>query len=297
MAPSSSALYKRAATVQVGTIKIDAGGTSALDVAFRIQKGVHITKNSCKPQPNTCDLRIYNLSTDHQKELEQATTPTPGAPPKVVACSISAGYVGRQSLIFSGQLRGANTVTDGATDVTELTTGDGDKALAQSRMSIALGPGTSGAAGMKKILASLGVGDGNLSKALALLQAQPLAASLFNAGVLLKGSAAELMTDFCRSCGLEWSIQNGALQVTDLNAPLDGEAVLVDAQHGMVGSPTVDTRGILSVTTLMIPDLAPGVKIAVNTPHLKGGYRIIHVEWKGSTFENDWYCHLEAQRY
>jgi hypothetical protein len=202
---------------------------------------VKVTHAATKPQPNTCDLSIKNLSDDHRKQIEQSTVP--GAAKTKVPLVLSAGYRGRQSVIFSGELRSGHSVPSGSTLVTELTTGDGDDALTQTRLSIALSRGSTAEQGMRKILEALGVGEGNLAEGIARIKQQALAAQLFSRGVVLKGAAAELMTHFCRSVGLEWSIQNGALQLTALGQPIGGQAVAIDADHGMLGSPTVDTEG------------------------------------------------------
>src|SRR5271166_3967413 len=227
-------LFERSCTVQVGTLLIP-GGTQGfgLRIAFKVKRGVKVTQGVTKPQPNTCDLKIWNLSLSHQKQLEQSTVP--GAGKTVVPVIISAGYQKSAHAIFSGELRAGHTVTDHADSTTELTTGDGDQALTQKRLTIALGKGTTATQGINAILTALGIGQGNLPTAIRLLQAQPLAAQLFAKGVVMKGSASQVMTTFCRSVGLDWSIQNGALQITDLNQPVAGTAVLLDSEHGLIG--------------------------------------------------------------
>lgn len=295
MTNASSLLFGRRATVQVGQLLIQGGQGSELDLSFEVKRGVKVTGAATKPQANTCDLEILNLSPSHRKELETSTVPGKGT--KVVPVVISAGYLGRQTVIFSGELRAATTTTDGPRAVTHLTTGDGDQALTQQRLTIALGPGATATQGIKAILAGLGIGDGNLQQGIALLQGQPLAAQLFSKGVCLKGQASELMTDFCRSAGLDWSIQNGKLQITALGQPVAGQAVLLDSDHGLIGSPAVDTTGILSCKTEMIPDVFPGTKLSMNALNVKGGFRVLNVTTKGSTYGNEWGHSIEAARY
>lgn len=276
-------LIQRAATLTVGDLSIPAGSGTGLDIAFTV-------KRTLKAEPNTCDLKIHNLTRDHQKQLAQAKDG--------VACILAAGYVGAgQSVIFSGELRAGQTVTDGATRTTELSTGDGDKALRQARLSVALGPGSTGADGLKKIAAALGVGSGNLAKAVNLVQSNPALAQYFTKGAVIRGSAAEWMSQICASAGLEWSIQDGALQLLELGAPLSSQAILVDSDHGMVGAPTVDTKGILTVTTLMIPGVKPGVKLSMDAEDVQGGYRVISVESSGDSLGAEWYHRCEAVRY
>jgi hypothetical protein len=288
-------LRQRVAHVTVGTLLLEGKGGTGLDVEFTIRK-------TLKPDPNSCTLTIYNLNKDHRKALEQSTTvitgpqSPPGTGGVVVPVRIDAGYVNATSQIWLGELRASQTSHAGSDYTTILTTGDGDKAIARQRVNVAMGPGTTSATAMRNLLNALGIGQGNLPKALNLLNKQG-AAQLYVNGAVLKGLAADHMTDLMRSAGLEWSVQNGQLQVLNLGQPLDGQAVLISEDSGMVGSPTVDTKGILSVTTLMIPDLKPGVKVSVQAESLSGGYRVIACEYTGDTLGKEWYCKLEAARY
>jgi len=288
-------LFDRRYTVQVGTMLLQSGTASALDIRGKVRRGVKVSAGATKPQPNTCDLTLFNLSEDHRRTIEASTVP--GASKTKVPVVLSLGYRGRQSVVFQGELRAGYTVTDGPNTVTELTTGDGDDALTQTRLTLALGRGSSAADGLRAMLQALGVGEGNLATGLARIQEQALAAQLFSRGVVLKGSAAQLMTDFCRAMGLEWSVQGGALQLTARGQPLGGRAILLDADHGMIGSPTVDTKGILSLKTEMIADIAPGVAITLSASGAEGGYRVLSVETSFDTAGNDWGHDIEAARY
>jgi hypothetical protein len=289
--PPGSLLFNRACTVQVADLLIPAGNNTGLDVWFEVKRG-HV---SPRPQPNTATLRVWNLSPQHRKAFEASTVP--GAGQLVVPVVITAGYAGRVSTIFAGEMRGGFSAQDGPDILTELTTGDGDDALTQARLTLALGPGTTGEQGLRTIVRELGVDEGNLAQAVALLNAQPLAGQLFAKGAVFKGSAADVMTSFCRSAGLEWSVQHGKLQVTAIGQPLAGQAILLDADHGLIGAPTIDTKGILHCETLMIPDIAPGVPLSVQATNIQGGFRVLAVETRGDTRGDDWGHCIEAKRY
>jgi hypothetical protein len=306
--PSTNALYQRAATIVVGmggdqALTFQCGKGTGLDVEFTIKRGLHISKKSSKPIPNTCDLKIWGLTRDHAHKLQAATTPstptsaTAGSSTKTVPCVVSAGYVGRQSVIFSGEMRSCHCVRNGCDLVAELSTGDGVKAITQTRLSVAIPKGSSAANALRTIISALGVGQGNLAKALDLLGKNPMAATLYSTGCVFKGSAAEIMTDFCRTCDLEWSVQNGQIQFLDLGHPLTTQAVQIDPKHGLVGSPSVDSDGLLSFTALMIPDLKPGALVNVDSEFVQGGFRVQSIEWTGGTKGDTWYCQCEASRY
>ncbi len=291
-----NALVQKACTVTVGFpgsdrgLLIQCGNGSGLDVSFRIQRGLHVTQGSLKPQPNTCDLTIYGLNPDHRKSLAKATAyspPTPGATPKtppVIPCVITAGYQQRQTVLFSGELRAAQDTGEAPNVVTELSTGDGDKAITQSRINLSIPPGASMATVFQQIVKAFGgVQSGNLQTAIAQIEASPGAAQLFSKGVLLKGSAAEILSDICRSTGFQWSVQNGALSIIPLGQPLAGLATAIDDSHGMLGIPTVDTKGVVTVKTEMLPGLMPGSKISLTSRNATGGFRITGMSTEGDT--------------
>lgn len=294
-----SALVQRACTLQVGSLSIPAGQGVGLDIEFTVRRGLHITKGSLKPQPNTCDLKIYGLNATHRKQLASSTGIGASGKPGVIPCVLTAGYTGHSSVIFAGELRSANNVTEGPNKVTELTTGDGDQALAQARLNIAIAAGTSASSFLDTLLSALGVSAENLQQARQLLTASPAAGQLFSKGAVLKGSAAEIMSDFARSTGLTWSLQNGKLLLLPLGLPDDAVAIsIADAPGtGLIGSPTVDVKGILSFETLMIPDLVPGRKLVLDTLEVKGNFIALSVQTTGGTLGNDWKNSVEASRY
>ncbi len=303
MAGTGIQLWQKDWRVVVGTKDI-----SGLDIQFRVKK-------SLKQEPNTCDLRIWGLSPDTRKMLEQGTDGRVVAnklsnkqalagftanvqTQTVVPVALEAGYKGGRSQIFLGEMRSAQTVTDGPNVITEMTTGDSDKAILGARLSVSLGPGASVSTALQKLLAAMGVGQGNLPKVLNLLNTTGTA-KMYTKGAVLKGSAADRLTDITRSAGLEWSVQDGELQILQLGQPLDGEAVLISENTGMVGSPSCDTKGVLTVTTLMIPNIRPGVKIAMQSRSVNGGFRVISCMYEGDTSEksNEWLIKCECQRY
>ena len=73
--------------------------------------------------------------------------------------------------------------------------------------------------------------------------------------------------------------------------------MLIDSQHGLIGSPTVNTTGLLSCKTEMIPDMFPGTKLSLNAKDVTGGFRVLSVETSGDTSGNEWGHDIEAMRY
>lgn len=278
-------VFERIWRVTVGTLQLTQN-----DIQFKVKK-------TLKPEPNTCQLRMWNLTVDHRKQIEQqASRSQVQTNPQIVPVRIEAGYGTTLAQIFLGNVRAGSSVTDGPQIITELTTGDGERSLQLARLNTAFGPGTPISTVVSEIVAVLGLGQGNLSQALATLQTK--GQLQFSAkGQVLKGNCADHMTDLCKSAGLEWSIQDGNVQVLTLGQPLNGQAIFLDADHGLVGSPSVDSKGLLKCQTRLIPGIKPGVLISLASEHIVGGYRIAQCEYIGETKGTDWSINIEANKY
>lgn len=264
----------------VGAIQAQSGvEVSGLDVEFRVKKNLKI-------EPNTCELKIYNLSSTTRRFLEQ---------PKSLNVLVSAGYGAELAQLFLGQVRRAYSYKDGQDFVTEISTGDSEKEIQKSRIKLSLGPKVSADVALTAIASSLKIGMGNVQAAAAKLKARGV--TPFGRGTVLTGYSADLLTMFCKSADLEWSIQDGVLQILDIDAALQNQAVLLDSDHGLIGYPKVDGTGIVTATALIQPGLMPGRKIDLESVTVKGGYRIIECEWQGETNGMAWQCTFQAKKY
>ena len=296
-------IFNRSSTITVGPLSIkNIGSQSGLDVSFQI-------KSSLKSkEPNHCDLKVWNLSADSLMQLGMSAQPSTivaapptgvpsanGQPVQIIPVRIDAGYVGHTSTIFLGELRSAQSVTDGPDIVTELNTGDGDVALQLQRISANFAQGSTPLAVVQALLTQMGTGQGNLAAVKSLFQNAQ--GALFQSGAVLKGNAATHLSDICSSVGVEFSIQGGQAQFLPLGQPLAGQAYLLSPGTGLVGTPTVDTAGICSCTSFILPGLVPGSPIQVSSVFVNGLFRIVSCEWVGETRGNSWYCKIEAQRF
>lgn len=268
-------LFRRKVRVVVDTIDV-----TGLDVQFSIKK-------SLKPDPNTCDLKVYNLNASHRSALEEM---------KTAAVMIEAGYEKGTSVLFVGTLRTAISVFEGASYVTALSSGDGEKAVRSARVNVSLKKGAKTADVIKAVAGALGVGEGNLNDAVSKLSNTGVG-DLFSEGAVLSGSAAREMTNICRSAGLTWSIQDGKLQILALKTALEGEAIKLTPKTGLIDSPTVDNNGIVTVRMLLMPDVFPGRAMVLESARIKGQYRLEECTYTGDTRGTDWYIEAKGKRY
>lgn len=252
---------------------------SLLDCVFQVKK-------SLKPEPNTCKVKVYNLAPSTRKILE-------GSPKLVLR--LEAGYQGLVAQLFLGEIRSTRTSREGADLVTEIDTGDSAKEVQSARINSSFGANQPISDALTAIAKTFGVGLGNLSSASAKLRSK--GSAFFGPGTAISGYSAQIMTDFCRSAGLEWSIQDGLIQILNKGSVTNEQAVLLSADTGLLDSPTSDVKGIVTASCLIQPGLRPGSKVVFDTKDFKGGYRIREVEYVGDTSGNDWTAKLSLEKY
>lgn len=271
-------LFGRKWAVTVGTTLV-----TALDVAFRIER-------SLKPEPNTCDLTIWNLNTQQRAILESLKPPK--GSPIGIPTKIEAGYETAASTIWLGDLRSVESMRDGADWVTILGSGDGEVAVQTARVNQSFGMGTPVTAMLNILAASMKLGPGNL----AMFAAAASASQLGQQGIVMSGSAADQLTEWTRSLGWEWSIQNSSLQFTQRGKPAPGLAVMLSSKTGLIGQPTVDQDGLLYATCLMIPGIMPGTLAVIASERVQGNYRIEQTVHYGDTAGEPWFVDIVAAR-
>lgn len=267
-------LWDRRATLTIDTIKIE-----RLRFVFTVDA-------STKPQPNKASISVFNLNPDHRSQIEEL---------RKAPVRLDVGYAGGTQTIFLGDLRTCPSVRDGADIVTTIESGDGEKAIQTSRVNKSHAKGTSQADVLRDVALSLGVLPGNLDAATKRLKSAGV--GIFPAGTVLTGSAAREMTNLCKSLNLEWSIQKGALQILERGKALEASAVKLHKYSGMIGAPTVDNRGILSVSSLMNPEIFPGRLLVLDGDRLKGQYRIEDCHYAGDTHGAQWQIDVKGKRY
>lgn len=287
--------FDRSVEVQVDTIII-----TKLDVAFRVTK-------TLKKEPNTCELTIYNLNKEHRDQLAQIEAPV---------VKIKASYKGRGSagtaalaavdsllgnsnsteagLIFLGDVRDVSSRFDPPDWVTTLESGDGEKKKRGSRINKSFAKGTSLKTVMGEAAKALGVGLGNIDK-------KALSAKLLGAGgeflngVTLSGPASKELDRVIKSAGLEWSVQDGVLQILEPGKPLEDISVVLSSSTGLIGSPTIGNDGVVRMTALINSDIVPGRQLELDSATIKARCRAERCEYTGTNYDMDFYVNIEAK--
>jgi len=246
-------------------------------------------KKSLAKEPNSLDLRIYNLSKQTRSSLQ-------GRGLKVL---LLAGYQNEIGQIFSGDSRTCDHVYEKPDWVTRIQCGDGEVKYRTSRFVESFAPGTQVADVLEACARALGVGIGNAK--VRFQQALPRNFQQFVQGFAAHGNAAQYMDMLVRSAGLAWSIQDGELQVLSTTEVNTDEVVLLTPKTGLIGSPvhgSPDKKGGLStlkVRSLLQHKLRPGGRFKLEADSIRGVFRVEKLGHNGDTASGPWYTALEAK--
>lgn len=205
-------------------IEIGEGGghgkrfTSEQETPLQIE--FEVTKNADE-EPNRHVLRIFNLTDTTADEISITDN--------VVV--LSAGYVGHTGamLLAVGVVTSASTtVQDGGT-VTEIEFLDGYLEIRDAAISVAYQKGTKADTALRDIAQKMN---------LRLVMSDKLPFRVFPHGYSFYGAARVALRKICGDSGLEWSVQNGELQIIKAHGYTPRRAVVLSESSGMIGSPT-----------------------------------------------------------
>jgi hypothetical protein len=252
-----------------------------------------ITK-TLKRDPNSCDLLVYNLSPEHRAELQELQ-PKAGST-RGIPVKIEAGYGADMSLLWIGDLRSVFSTRAGPDWATRLSSGDGAKAIQNSKIALPMGPKTEVATALRALVKYLGVDSGNLDSVANRIRLRS-GGKTFPSAKILHGHTARVIDDIARSAELEWSIQDGAIQFLERGKDNKEPAFFLSPTTGLIESPTVSNEGELEAKLLMIPGVRPGRICVVESDTIKGQFRLEKCQYRGATWQQDWYITINGKRY
>jgi hypothetical protein len=279
---------------------------SQFRVVFRVSRGD-------LQNPNTADIRVYNLNTDTANSLA-------GNNSQYTQLALQVGYQGQNlGLIFAGTIAQARIGRVNQLDsYVDFTAGDGDEPYNFATLTAPLSAGSSGpAAVLANFLRSMQAAASANGSKLTQGYAGPLGTNAPPRGKVLYGNTKDLLRTFARTNDMVWSIQNGQLTLIPRSSYVPGNTIILSPATGLIGSPEQIQNGV-SARMLLNPQVGIGsaVKIVdatINqfryTPGLvsqasnwaiqqsnaingQGLYYVMNVEHFGDTRGNDWYTDM-----
>jgi hypothetical protein len=249
-----------------------------LRITFDIEKGD-------SKSANTGSIKIYNLSDESQRLLEQTN----------VIVELSAGYNMTMPLVLVGAVSEISTSREDADIVTELEVADGLIALRDKYITISR-VGTVQSKEICDLIAqTMGV---------TVVYAQELVFKEIPDGFSFVGKARDALTKITNYNGFTWSMQNQVLQIHYAGRPLDTRGYLLSPSTGLVDIPKkVKITGSSSSTSstdkgqtgyevkyLMNAAIGVNDYIELDSKYVNGYFVVKKVKISGDNRQGDWIC-------
>lgn len=271
-------LFDRKCDLVVGDLRV-----TGLRIAFQVEK-------SLRALPNSVEIKVYNLSPTSRSRIEAAASGR-----ESIRTQLLVGFGDNLWQLFVGDLREAKSKREGADVITTLSGVDGGNAARTGRTSRTFPPNASVGMVLSHLAETLEAGIGNALEAFSGSSIDGVGRT-FPRGTSVHGNAAEALSGLCLSAGLEWSIQNGLIQVLEIGRAIPGRALRLTPQTGLYGSPTISNRGVVSGSCAIVPDATPGRLFTIESEFVNGTFRFDKTNVQGDTRGADWKIDFEGRR-
>ena len=263
----------------------------------------HITftvEQTSESNANTATISVYNINADSRQFVSQDK----------LIIALFAGYGPTPELLFQGTSDDDKTVVarEGADILTSFQVGDGRTEMKNAIVNKSFASGV----GLRQIIntavEALGLGtDPKISD---------LTDESFENGITMSGSAKEILDKYVKKQGLEWSIQNGVLEIKRPTSSVTDETVVLEnlfltggnvqgreftqflSGTGLIGIPEKREKCGIQFTALLNPKIRPGriVQIKTNRPGFEfdGSFVIRKAQHSGDNYRGPWYTTAEG---
>jgi len=281
-------LFKRAAELTIASpVAGDYFRQSSNAVVIKDLRVVFKVSKKIGSKPNDANITVVNLAEKTRAAFQV----------RPLQVRLDVGYSGSLARIFSGDVRWVRSIHERVDWETTIEAGDGERAYKYARVSRSYKSNVSLRTALEDTAATMGL---KLPKSVD--DAKELAVKFAN-GVTLQGPSSEEMTRLLKSKQLQWSVQDGRLQILSKSGTRPDQAVVISADTGMIGVPELgepDEKGKapkMKVKALLDDQKAvivPGGRVKLETKSLNGVFKVTSVDFIGDTRGHDWYCEVEG---
>ncbi len=222
----STLQYLREASIVIGSAGGQALDFSDFRCVFEIHRGDY-------QNPNTCDLRIYNVSDSTANRIKNEFTQV----------SIKVGYSGTLGQIFTGTIRQFRRGREDAKNTyVDVTASDGDEAYNFSTLALSLRAGTTPQNAIQQIIKAMA--GGSTSQPISTGYLPTLPSNSLPRGRVYFGLARDELRDFANSNECSWSIQDGQVSLVPLTSYIPATVPVISSLTGLLGIPEQTQQGI-----------------------------------------------------
>lgn len=260
-------LYLRKAFVTITPL----GGQTRKIEKLRVEFEVAKTNES---NPNSATIKIYNLSEKTRGILEAADS----------SITLEVGYRDISEVVFVGDV--TKVVHDmQETDIlSTIEAADGGNRFRTARLDKAFPPGATTTAVFEDLIKALGLPRGAVLG---------VPTTGYPHGLTLSGLVRGHLDTLTKKNELEWSIQDGAIQIIPANLPTTDSIVVLKSSTGLVGKPNKTASGV-EFKSLINPLLKPGRRVKLESVFVQGIFKVRKVTHKGDNTQGDFLSEVEA---
>jgi hypothetical protein len=248
--------------------------TDDFRVSFRVSRSIGRELNSA-------DIQLYNLSQDTRTRIIDDG--------EVV--QIEAGYSGNTEILAVAGITRTLVNRQPPDTILKIECQDGANELTNRKINLSFEAGATVSTVLDAVASELALGR---------IATGVVVSGTYQEGVAFSGKASDILDSVTRKGGVEWSIQDGSLQLLEPGKARQGRGVLVTPQTGLVRSPEPldDPEGKpneggskgYKIRTLLNPKIAPGERLVLESAEVPRTELLIDsVEHVGDTRGQDWY--------
>jgi hypothetical protein len=259
-----------------------------LNIGFTVDR-------TLQKEPSTLEATVFNLSAETRQLMQQDAR---------LIVTLEAGYGDNVHAIFVGDVRRVRTRREVPDLATDIEAGDGERGAKQWARKW-FPEGASVDSVFRYLAKQAGYGEGNVSRAVQIRDDKGLPDRL-ESGIHVRGYALDELAELANSRGIEFSIQDGEVQMLEYGQAKEGVPVtVINPTTGLIGYPSVDsvkvagstnkTEDIMTLNHRLLPNVFPGSLVDVKSEFVTGRYRVLRALYSGSLFGEDFNIEIEGK--
>lgn len=258
-------------------------GFSNLRITFDIKKTLEQTENDC-------NIKIYNVSKDSYKFLQQIN--------ETYIVQLSVGYENIIDSIFIGDIENSYYYREKSNWILNIKGKDGQELIQDSIITKSYRAGFD----LKSVLldmikSSPIVPKGAYNNAIKWIEDKLSLGTKTQNGLSISGRLIDEINKLLNEFNATLSIQDEKAQIIYNDSSNKDNIYLISPSTGLIGSPKdKGSEEGLEFKCLLIPKLKPGSVVKIESNTINDFYRIDTIIYKGDTYGNDWECKCEASK-
>ncbi len=249
-----------------------------LNIGFTVNR-------TLEKEPSTLEATVFNLSEETRRLMQQDAR---------MIVTLEAGYGKNVHALFVGDLRSVRNRREPPVLATDIEAGDGERG-AKNWARKWFPKGTTVGKVFEYLAKTAGYGKGNIHRVININDERGLPNRLEN-GMHVRGYAVDELAELSKSRGIEFSVQDGEVQILEYGKAKEGVPVtLISPLTGLIGYPSVDNDGIMTLNHRLLPNVFPGSLVDVKSLFVTGRYRVLRALYSGSLFGEDFNIELEGK--